>query len=258
MTLLTSHQVQDLFRVDRSTVYRMAEDGRLPAVKVGRQWRFPSDQVQVLLGGGSPAAATEPVPETHAVQRPATLSLERLIPTDTAQAIADLAADLFGVMAVVTDMAGHALTTVANPCGYFKAIYDSVDAPDRCSAGWRRLGEQIDLEPHFVQSHLGVLCARSFIRTGSTLSGMVIVGGVAPQVWPPSHDELARIADDTATPLATVAGHAMEVYWIDRPHQDWIARNLSQFSDLISRLADDHSQLVNKLESIAAIAGTAT
>ena len=96
------------------------------------------------------------------------------------------------------------------------------------------------------------------IRTGSTLSGMVIVGGVAPQVWPPSHDELARIADDTATPLATVAGHAMEVYWIDRPHQDWIARNLSQFSDLISRLADDHSQLVNKLESIAAIAGTAT
>ena len=35
--LLTTQQLQELIRVDRSTIYRMAEDGRLPAVKVGRQ-----------------------------------------------------------------------------------------------------------------------------------------------------------------------------------------------------------------------------
>ena len=86
-------------------------------------------------------------------------------------------------MAVVVDMTGRALTTVANPCGYFTAVYNSTYTPDRCSAGWRRLGEEIDLEPHFLPSHLGFLCARSFIRVESTLVGMVIVGGVAPATW---------------------------------------------------------------------------
>jgi len=35
--LLTTHQVQDLLKVDRSTIYRMVEAGRLPAVRVGKQ-----------------------------------------------------------------------------------------------------------------------------------------------------------------------------------------------------------------------------
>ena len=40
MTLLTSRQVQDLFRVDRSTVYRMAEDGRLENLANWREKSF--------------------------------------------------------------------------------------------------------------------------------------------------------------------------------------------------------------------------
>ena len=43
--MLTAREIQDLFQVDRSTVYRMAEDGRLPAIKIGKQWRFPAEQI---------------------------------------------------------------------------------------------------------------------------------------------------------------------------------------------------------------------
>lgn len=252
MTLLTTKQVQELFQVDRSTIYRMAEDGRLPAVKVGRQWRFPSDRVEGLLGQAPEVAlvAAEPVTAPSA-------ALDSVLPPDTAQAVADLAADLFGVMAVVTDMTGRALTTVANPCGYFSAVFDSVYTADRCSAGWRRLGEEIDLEPHFVPSHLGFLCARSFIRIGSSLAGMVIVGGVAPEQWPPSAAEIEAVAAETGTPVATILEHINEVYWIDKPHQNWIVRNLSGVSDLISLLADGHGRLVQKLDAIAALAGAA-
>ena len=39
---LTTQDVQQLIRVDKSTIYRMAESGRIPAIKVGRQWRFPA------------------------------------------------------------------------------------------------------------------------------------------------------------------------------------------------------------------------
>ena len=251
MTLLTTKQVQEIFKVDRSTIYRMAEDGRLPAVKVGRQWRFPSDRVESLLGHGEAV----PTPELDVN---GSAALDTFLPPDTAQAVADLAADLFGVMAVVTDMKGRALTTVSNPCGYFTAVYDSVYTPDRCSEGWRRLGEEIDLEPSFVPSHLGFLCARSFIRIGPNLAGMVIVGGVAPEQWPPPDEEIAAVAAETGIPVETILDSINEVYWIDQSHQDWIVRNLSRVSDLISLLADGHGRLVQKLDSIAALAGAAT
>jgi excisionase family DNA binding protein len=48
-TMLTAQQVQDLLDVDASTVYRMAGDGRLPAVRIGRQWRFPAAAIEALL-----------------------------------------------------------------------------------------------------------------------------------------------------------------------------------------------------------------
>jgi excisionase family DNA binding protein len=251
MTLLTTKQVQEIFRVDRSTIYRMAEDGRLPAVKVGRQWRFPSEHLENLLG--------KPQGENNAtsvgIESAASVTLSAVLPGDTAQAVADLAADLFGVMAVVTDMQGQALTTVANPCGYFTAVFHGTYSADRCSVGWRRLGEEIDLEPRFVPSHLGFLCARSFIRLGATLAGMVIVGGVAPAVWPPEDAAIAAVAQETGTADEVIRKHINEVYWIDQAHQDWIVRNLSRVSDLISHLADGHGRLMQKLEAIAALAG---
>ena len=44
--MLTAKDMQTLLQVDRSTIYRMAEAGQLPAVKVGKQWRFPGDLVE--------------------------------------------------------------------------------------------------------------------------------------------------------------------------------------------------------------------
>ena len=251
MTLLTTKQVQELFKVDKSTIYRMAEDGRIPAVKVGRQWRFPSDKLDSLLGGAAPIPPLSP----SAPPAGREYSLEMALPADTAQALADLAADLFGVMAVVTDMDGNALTSVANPCGYFTAVFDGVYTADRCAEGWRRLGEEIDLEPRFLPSHLGFLCARSFIRQGPRLVGMVIVGGVATAEWPPSDAEIDLVSVETGVPVATIREHINEVYWIDEAHQEWIVRNLSRVSDLISLMADDRGRMMAKLEGIAALAG---
>ncbi|MGI9609242.1 MAG: helix-turn-helix domain-containing protein [Acidimicrobiia bacterium] len=251
MTLLTTKQVQEIFKVDRSTIYRMAEDGRIPAVKVGRQWRFPSEKLESLLGG------TEPTPSPLAREVPSTgfeNPLNLTLPIETSQAIADLAADLFGVMAVVTDMDGNAMTTVANPCGYFSAVFEGVYSADRCSEGWRQLGQEIDLEPRFLPSHLGFLCARSFIRQGPRLVGMMIVGGIATADWPPSDAEIDSVSVETGVPVASIREHINEVYWIDDAHQDWIVHNLSRISDLISLMADDRGRLMAKLDGIAALA----
>lgn len=251
MSLLTTKEVQDLFKVDKSTIYRMAEDGRIPAVKVGRQWRFPSDKLEDLLGG---TVSTSDLPSVAPSTGPEP-SLETTLPPEMAQAIADLAGELFGVMAVVTDMNGKALTEVANPCGYFTALFDGPEAAQTCSDGWRRLGDEIDLEPRFIPSHLGFLCARSFVRHGSELVGMVIVGGIAADEWPPTEADVVAIAHASGVTPERIRRHIDEVYKIDTPRREWIERNLSRVSDLISLLLSSHARLADKLNRIAALAG---
>lgn len=249
--LLTTKDIQNLIHVDKSTIYRMAEDGRLPAIKVGRQWRFPAEAIQTWLGDGATdhAAAATPTP---------TAGLDALLDREATQAISDLAADLFGVMAVVTDINGQPLTEVANPCGYFGAIHDRPEAVIHCIDGWRRLADEVDLEPRFMPSHLGFLCARTFIRVGSELVGMLIVGGVTPKAWPPATAELERISAELDLPVELLTEHVEETYFLDEAHQQWVLRLLPRFSDLISRLATTRSQLLSKLDAIAALAGAAT
>jgi len=47
--LLTVSEVADMLRINKSTVYRMAKQGRLPATRVGRQWRFRESVLEGLL-----------------------------------------------------------------------------------------------------------------------------------------------------------------------------------------------------------------
>ncbi|HER34098.1 MAG TPA: DNA-binding protein, partial [Halothiobacillaceae bacterium] len=47
--LLTTKQLQELLQVDRITVYRMLQDGRLQGFKVGGQWRFSRQAIEQWL-----------------------------------------------------------------------------------------------------------------------------------------------------------------------------------------------------------------
>ena len=257
-TFLTTREVQDLINVDRSTVYRMAEDGRLPAVKVGRQWRFPADRIEAQFGATvSPTAVTAP-PVPPAAPRSTTADLHQLFLPDAAQSVADLLGDLFGVMAVVTDMDGRPLTAVANPCGFYAAIADRPNAAAACVDQWRRLADETDLAPRFTPSHLGFLCARSFIRVGPRLVGMVIVGGVTPAAGPPSAETIRRVADELDSSVDALSAVADETWHLDHDAQQWVLGMLPRVADLISQLATARSQLLDKLDAIATLADPAT
>jgi excisionase family DNA binding protein len=43
--ILTVKEVSELLKVQDSTVYRMIREGRIPAFKIGSDWRFQKDQV---------------------------------------------------------------------------------------------------------------------------------------------------------------------------------------------------------------------
>ncbi len=67
---LTTEEVLDYLQVTQRTVYRLIKAGRIPAVRVGRQWRFRKQDVDRWLesqqGRGARAAVattTRPVPD---------------------------------------------------------------------------------------------------------------------------------------------------------------------------------------------------
>ncbi len=179
--LLSAAAVGRLLGVDPSTVYRMAADGRLPALRVGRQWRFATEQVRAALAAGVPthagstAAATEPRAAATAT------------PWADPEAIADLvevAADALGVAMVVTDLEGRPLTRVLHPCPRLAPLATDADLGAACAAEWRTLGADLDLVPRFQTGALGFACARALVRRGDRLVGMVLAGGIAPDVEP--------------------------------------------------------------------------
>jgi excisionase family DNA binding protein len=163
-SLLTAQQVQGLFGVDRSTVYRMAEDGRLPALKIGRQWRFRPEDIERVLGVHPSRARLNGVPPA--------------LPASAA-AVVEMAADLLGVMMVAADMHGQPLTGVANPSPWYAARADDPESFSACVAEWKLLADEPDFEPQFRTGQLGFQCARAYIRSGTSLVGMVLAGGVA-------------------------------------------------------------------------------
>jgi excisionase family DNA binding protein len=63
-TFLTTEQVLGYLRVNLRTVYRLIKAGKIPAVRVGRQWRFRKRDIDAWLDSqrprGGPIAADAP------------------------------------------------------------------------------------------------------------------------------------------------------------------------------------------------------
>jgi excisionase family DNA binding protein len=57
--LMTVKEVAALLRVSTQTLYKMLEQGQIPAVRVGSQWRFDRDKVKgwIESQGAPPSSA---------------------------------------------------------------------------------------------------------------------------------------------------------------------------------------------------------
>jgi excisionase family DNA binding protein len=173
--LLAASDLQELLGVDKSTVYRMAADGRLPAVKIGRQWRFPAAEVEQLLRvPGTGAQGPQPQLDAQAIEP-----------------VLDVVAQSLGVMMVVTDMAGQPLTRIVNPCPWFVQHGADPAVVSACAEEWRAFADDVDLVPRFSTSSQGFDCARAFVRSGTQLIGMVLAGGLDPCAGSPGLYQLA-------------------------------------------------------------------
>ena len=191
-TLLTARQVQEILHIDRSTVYRMAETGRLPAIRVGKQWRFPADEILAVVTDSQGSLSRVPAQATNAFAAASidTVTMDRA----AAEAVTAVAADLLGVMMLVTDMDGQPVTPIANPCPWFTEHGNDPEVLAMCIDEWHELAENHRFDPEFEVGAAGFECARVFIRSGRELTGMVLAGGVRPAGS--DNPDLYQLTDD--------------------------------------------------------------
>lgn len=100
---LTTEEVLEYLQVNLRTVYRLIKAGKIPAVRVGRQWRFRKRDIDAWLdsqrsaGGGPPAGAAA------AVQRH-----PRILVVDDEASIRDLLAKTLALAEYEVDTAPDA------------------------------------------------------------------------------------------------------------------------------------------------------
>ena len=93
-TFLTTEEVLEYLQVNLRTVYRLIKAGKIPAVRVGRQWRFRKRDIDAWLDsqrprGGSRAAAAAPA-ATPAARPAAGNARPRVLVVDDEASIRDL------------------------------------------------------------------------------------------------------------------------------------------------------------------------
>jgi excisionase family DNA binding protein len=105
-TFLTTEEVLEYLQVNLRTVYRLIKAGKIPAVRVGRQWRFRKRDIDAWLdsqrGPRTPRAAVPAAPAA----RPAAVSTRpRVLVVDDEASIRDLLAKTLALAEYEVDVA---------------------------------------------------------------------------------------------------------------------------------------------------------
>ncbi len=160
--LLTTRQIQDILKVDRITIYRMLNDGRLKGVKVGSQWRFTTTAVERLLSGRGQAeeAATEPA---------------SIFPVHCVQAIQNLFSGVSRMSGLVLDTTGEPVTEFSAQAELSREVMLSPNGMLAYQAAWRAFAAQpMDV---FV-CPAGLFSVAAPITARGAITGWILVGQV--------------------------------------------------------------------------------
>jgi excisionase family DNA binding protein len=239
--LLTTKQVQDILKVDRTTIYRMLGDGRLTAVKVGNQWRFPHDEIESLLSGNGHAEET------------ATDSSPDALPIPCVQLVQDVFADIGQIGSLTTSPDGTPLTTPSNPCRFCSLILGTESGRQACITSWKKLAAQSERRPLFIECHAGLHYARARIEVNGELKAMVIAGQFHVSA-PDPKEETSRINDLSARhglDPVEMAAAACEIRVVEMSRVKQIGAWLEKLADTFEHFTRERLDLVTRLRRIA-------
>ena len=201
---LSTRQVQLRLNVDRTTIYRMLNYGRLRGVKVGRQWHHREKQGQILYSD--------------------------------LQGLLDVLAEVLGVSLQGVAKNGENLTAISNPCRFCRLIQESKSGAHACRAQWARMAENPPGR-NFSTCHAGLQYAQVPIITDGTAIGMMFAGQFLLQA--PDNRSNSQTIDRLASEhnldkcrLVEAAADLTVLPWRQKTLiWDWLEKIATSFSD---------------------------
>ena len=79
--------------------------------------------------------------------------------------------------------------------------------------------------------------ALGLTKPRKAIPGMVIAGGIAPETWPPTRQEIEAIAIESRVPVDRVASSIDDVHRLDPAAQDRLLADVSVLARHLSRIA---------------------
>jgi excisionase family DNA binding protein len=254
--LLTTKQLMDILQVDRTTIYRMMNDGRLPAIRVGGQWRFSRQAIEKWLGENKPTAMVEPKAETRA----SVPSSIEVLPIYCLQPIQEVFAQTGEIGAVTTDLNGKPLTPVSNSCTFCNLILSSENGRARCESSWRKLADQADQQPRLEKCHAGLTYARGRVVVKDQFIAMFFVGQFTIDHLEPlsARAHLAKLAEACGVDEKELTRAALDIRVLKKERATRLLNLLQMVADTYSHIGEERLDLLTRLKRVAEIAGVST
>jgi excisionase family DNA binding protein len=241
--LLTVRQLQELLKIDRTTIYRMLNDGRLTGIKVGGQWRFARQEIEGLLSGLSADRDNQPSISTD------------ILPLHCLQAIQNVFAEIAGVGSITTASDGEPLTTQSNSCHFCNLMQHSESGRQACIDSWRQLAAQSDRRPTFTTCHAGLQYARARIEIDGALIAVLIAGQFYAHE-PDRAEESQRLRQLAARHKidpASLAEAARQIAILDDRMRQRIGQWLEDVAHTFEDIGHERTELMSRLRRIAAM-----
>jgi len=239
---LTTKQLQELLKVDRVTVYRMLNDGRLKGVKIGNQWRFPQSEIDRLMG--EERANAEPEENEAAISD---------FPADCVQKVQEIFAGIIGIGALTVTLRGEMLTepTYSNP--FCRLMLSSPSGRQACQASWRKIALRTTGQPPFQICHAGLCYQRSIIHLNDQPAAWLVAGQF--YISAPDRDQekerLEQLADRHNIPLSQLVEAALKIPVLKKYQQEQVQEWTPKVANTITSILCERSELISRLQRIA-------
>ena len=111
-SFLTTEEVLEYLQVNLRTVYRLIKAGRIPAVRVGRQWRFRKRDIDAWLETQRPRGGRGVAPAPLQRTAPAVVGTPRVLVVDDEASIRDLLSKTLALAEYDVDLATDGRTAL--------------------------------------------------------------------------------------------------------------------------------------------------
>ena len=246
--LITTRQLQDILQVDRITIYRMLEDGRLRGFKVGGQWRFARSEIERWLQAQRQSERFE-----APTLQPSSLSTEVPLPTACIQAVQDIFAEACEVATVISSDDGSSITQTSFPCAFCRLLMSTAEGQRRCLASRRLFIAQQGAASSIQYCHAGLAYIvfpvkmdeqrTTYILAGQFSTGPALLAGRTAEI-----ESLARDCNLSSSRLIEVAAQTPVR---DPAYVARISRLAQRMADTLTELGHERLSLLKRLKQIA-------